>query len=184
MKLPKTQLFFLVMPALVACGGEDMSSTFNNSGSGCSEFSDACGGEQICISGTCEAAFNRIYRIAVADGQIAGSKPDSTPWDDSTGELGRPDPYVVFYVDGVEIGRTTVAQDTNTPVWNEYIDAELVPGSSITLEMKDSDLVFDDDIFTCTADPISADLLRARSIACEDSGMTGTSFRGLIQPKT
>lgn len=184
MKISTSLVFTGLLPGLAACGGEEPIS-FNNSQSQpeCFPNADTCTGEQICVGAKCEAAFNRFYRIGVANGEIAASKPDSFAWDEGSGGTERPDPYVIFMVNGVEMGRTMIAQDTNAPVWNEYIEAQLAPGSTVAFVVRDSDLVFDDDVFTCEANPITSDLLRGRELACQEARMGGTILRGRIEPK-
>ncbi len=190
MLMSKRTLVFTLAAAslLVACGGEEPAAgnpgTSNNSFPECYEIGDSCSGERVCIAGTCEAAFNRFYRVTIRDGELPATKPEGGLWDEGTEEQTRPDPYVVIKVDGVEIGRTSTQQDTWFPTWNEVGEAQFIAGSRLEMTLFDEDLIADDQIFACSADPITPDFLRERDLICRASQIDDLFFTVRVEPKT
>jgi len=136
---------------------------------------DTCLGDTICLcpggdlfcdgTGTCSVAFGRRYTIAVSELTLPDRKPDGTCWDAA---CGAPDPYVVFSVDGVELGRTPAASDLLTVVYDPLpaVDATVAAGSTIRLDVFDEDISADDPAFACVATATGA-LLRSRDLSCE-----------------
>ena len=77
-----------------------------------------CGATDICVSGRCESAFNRIYVVTVLRAKVSERTRDGANWDMAGG---LPDPYVyVIFPDTNTRPRTIAKTITNTtePVWN------------------------------------------------------------------
>ena len=84
--------------ALVAVVGACSSNDGGGGGGGgpdgqaaCFVSNDACAGETICVAGTCEQAFGRVYTIGNVFVQFPTKKADGTDWD-ALG--GAPDPLL------------------------------------------------------------------------------------------
>ena len=80
------------------------------------------------------------------------------PWDAAGG---LPDPFVKITINGTLIGMTSTKQDTLTPAWNEeFTTAVNIPaGSTLLVDVEDSDLTVNDPMFSCQG-TITADYLR------------------------
>lgn len=74
-------------------------------------------------------------------------------------------------VNGEEVGRTTTAQDSFSGTWSAT-NLQLIAGSRLEFIVLDDDpLETDDVVLNCSANPITADLLRGREFGC---GMKGS----------
>ena len=75
---------------------------------------DDCGGQNICMVGSCVFAFGRDYSVTVATAQgIPERKPNGSPWD-ALGGL--PDPFVLMEIDGQRYQTHSVSNSLN-PFW-------------------------------------------------------------------
>jgi hypothetical protein len=181
MKLRKTTCATLLFGFLAACGGADPDNMMASDGP-CSPSPDDCLGETICVSSACVPAYDRLYRLTVVDAVIPATTETGTLWDDG-GSTQDPDVFVNIWVDGVALARTTTAQDTLSPMWNEGLDVRVLGGSKLVFEFIDEDLFVDDPITNCTFDPIDVEGLRLRRLLCESAGMAGFVFHATIEPK-
>lgn len=109
-----------------------------------------CGSSSTCTSGKCQSTGPKMYKVTLVSATVSGCGLGDTC-----------DAFVVL-----KVGNTTktsaTKDDTNTPVWKEYMltesDTNLQKGFSVTV--YDEDLAFDDTIGTCTP-TISAAVLSA-----------------------
>lgn len=123
----------------------------------CTTFPDDCTGENVCVQGSCVAAFGRIYKMFIFDGTMTQDDETGTPWD-AVGGL--PDPYVIINLNGAFLGQTNTRNDTLTPAWSEAATATIAGGSTFDIQVFDEDVAVDDLMFSCTTQPLTADLLR------------------------
>ncbi|GAB4292100.1 MAG: hypothetical protein Kow0090_05830 [Myxococcota bacterium] len=107
----------------------------------CYSHSDCSESTEVCVNQKCEYMFGRKYTLTINTIEVAERKDDGDTWD--TG-AGAPDLFVVVYVDGVEIGRTTTVDDRYSATFNESFTIDLFSDSIITLEIVDEDLASDD----------------------------------------
>jgi len=156
----------LASTGLAACGGVYIDPGITDS---CSESNDSCPGQTICVFGLCEPAFPRIFTISVDQVLFADTDRNGGCWDLPCGP---PDPYVVIQVDGREVGRTSERPDTFGASWGDIFQVSLDRDSDLEIIALDTDIDTDDEAVTCSAFPVSADLLRARTLSCGDRGRT------------
>jgi len=153
-----------------------------------SVFADDCGGNQICIcpgsatctsGGTCQAAFGRRYLIGVVGVSLPEFAPDGDYWD-----LGGnpPDPFVQVTVDGTVLGASPAGRDLYNVAWEPpfAVEATIVSGSSVQLDVYDQDVSVHDGAFVCRFAPITAATLRSRSVSC--SGALGRLVAVIVPP--
>lgn len=143
----------------------------------CTPSADICTGENICVSGACVPAFGRFYEVRDVSVSVPTTDDTGAAWD-ALG--GAPDPFIVVSVDGSEIATSATRDDTFSASFAGPYAASLLAGSSLTIEVYDEDVSFNDLMFTCSASPITANLLRGRSLACNGSGYS-VSFQ--IDPR-
>jgi hypothetical protein len=118
----------------------------------------SCTGETVCISGSCVNAFGRNYRIKVVSALFTQKKADGSSWDIGGG---LPDPKVTITINGVAT-TTPVIDNTLTPTWNFVTPPTLIPGGTVfQIQVVDADLAADDPAWSCTNNPLAADLIRA-----------------------
>jgi len=127
----------------------------------------SCSGETICIGTSCEAAFDRIYTFSQISVLVAANNQGGSDWDPLGGQ---PDPQVEVKLNGAVILTTGHKDNTFTASFTESTEKQIVAGSKLELNMTDDDGVGDDAIFSCTTDPLSAELLREAVITCNGSG--------------
>jgi len=83
---------------------------------------------------------------------------------------GAPDPYVVISTDGVWRATSSYVSDSfDATIRDGSADVSLITGSTMTIQIFDSDAVSDDLAFTCTGS-FTLDMLRGRWIVCSDAG--------------
>lgn len=128
---------------------------------------NSCSGETICIGTTCEAAFNRIYSFSMISVKVASLNQGGSAWDVLGGA---PDPQVTVKLNGTTILSTGSKGDVFSAAFNETTDQQIVAGSKLELQSSDADVNAADKILNCVADPLSADLLRARVLQCDGTG--------------
>jgi len=143
----------------------------------CSPSADRCPGETICISGRCESAFGRLYSIVDVSVSVPTTDGAGDAWDAFGGA---PDLFVTVLVNGSIVGTSTTRSDTFSANFSGPYNATLIGGSDLVVEVWDEDVSVNDRIFTCSASPISADLLRGRSLRCNSGGFA-VSFQ--IDPR-
>lgn len=136
-------------------------------GDECSEAADGCVGESICIDGRCEAAFGRVYTLM----DVAVSMPTTDTRGDAWDAFGgAPDLFARISVDGSTIATTGVIPDSFSGNFRGPYNTTLIAGSSLVVEVFDEDISANDLMFTCTASPITPNILRGRSARCATSG--------------
>lgn len=167
-----------------ACGGDETCSAGGCVPGGCSVrdtgsgFEDTCTDETICNcsggtstcegTGTCVAAFGRIYRIGIIRVLLPDRAPGGGCWD---GGCGDPDPFVIVTIDGTEVGTTSNGSGVFDYTWDpvETFDARVLAGTDVLLEVWDEDVTIDDFAFRCSDDPITPTRLRSRALGCGDA---------------
>jgi hypothetical protein len=127
----------------------------------------SCSGETVCIAGTCENAFGRNYKITIVSALFTENNAGGTAWDIAGG---LPDPRATVKINGAS-QTTPVIDDTLAPTWNFVTPPTLIPGGTVfEIEVVDFDLVGGDDLaWSCTNDPLTADLIRA-GVRCSGTG--------------
>jgi len=135
----------------------------------------SCSGETVCIAGVCENAFGRNYKITVVSAVFTEKKADGSSWDAISG---LPDPKVTMTINGAK-QFTPVIDNTLSPTWNFVTPPTLLPGGTVfTIEVVDADLGFDEPAWTCTLDPLTADVIRAGA-RCSGTGLLSTAHADL-----
>ena len=128
--------------------------TGSGGSTGCTSHSQ-CGSEEICLGGSCQTAWNRLFRYSV----VAGEAPTTDPNDmDASWDLGggAPDPFVEIREGETIIEVTSVQYNTFFPVWGEYAEVVLKQGGAdIAFVMFDEDTVDHDYMTGVTAKPES-----------------------------
>jgi len=141
----------------------------------CSETGDACGGDTICISGRCESAFPRVYRLTNVTVTVPTTNPNNgQSWDVGGGA---PDLYL-GNATGTPI--SAAVQDQFSATFAGPFEIQLIAGGSLRLDAWDEDVTNPDPVLGCLADPITPVLLRARSFSCSRAGM---SLSSVLSPK-
>ncbi|HVV81854.1 MAG TPA: C2 domain-containing protein [Kofleriaceae bacterium] len=139
----------------------------------------SCGGETICISQQCVPAFGRNYVFTVRSGTFPQFDQSGQPWDAAGG---LPDGYVKLTINNVPFTTPTV-EDNLTPTWNASTPPTNIPGGSVVLiEVFDEDIAVDDGAWSCSANPLTADLLRDRTLTCAGSGLPGSNVFIDVRP--
>ncbi len=166
----------------VATGCVDPDGTDDSPGGGgigatCSEFSDSCTGETICLAGSCVAAFPRAYSISELQISVPTTMPDGSPWDLGGGA---PDLFLAAYVNNQAAAVTPTAFDRFSASFAGPYTLTLGAGSSLLIQAFDEDLTINDPAYGCVASPLTAALLRERILGCSSAGNT-LSFR--ISPR-
>lgn len=164
--------------AFIACGGgggDDGSG--DDGGDECSEQSDDCSGESICIDGFCEATFGREYSITDVDVEVPTTDANGDAWDVGGGA---PDLMLEIYVNDSLEATTAAEQDSFTAFFAGPFNVELIGGNDLIIASLDEDLTVNDPAFTCTASPITAAMLRGRFLSCSSAG---NSMSFAIEPR-
>lgn len=143
----------------------------------CSESNDTCSGDSICIAGSCESAFGRIYDVTNIDVSLPTTDSAGEAWDVGGGA---PDIFVEISVNGTIEATTTTVQDQFSAFFAGAYQVQPVGGGELVLQAYDEDLTANDPAIACVADPLTAALLRSRLLACSASGAS-MEFR--IEPR-
>lgn len=111
-----------------------------------------CGEGRACIDGACAVDPASLWKVFIANGEVATTDPDGGAWD---GLNGLPDPFVVTTAidpsDGeVHSNYTATVDDNLAPTWDEapITVAARALYDGLTLEFLDEDVVDDDPICT------------------------------------
>ena len=111
--------------------------------------------------------FDSPWSYTIEHATVASVQPNGDNWDPDNSA---PDPYVVVYINNVQLDRTPEDDNTYTPDWGYTTKSELMaPGDTIEFEMQDSD-DFTNDIITRCNFTASADLEGAHQ--CSDATAT------------
>lgn len=168
----------VLLVVVTACSGDESpggtpDAPGGGGGGGCSAVQDTCTGETVCVSGSCVAAFPRVYAISAINIALPTTNQGAT-WDVGGGA---PDPFAVISVNGTMAATTSAVQDVFTATlpgpWNITINAA---GSTLLVDIFDEDATVDDHAFACTG-TLTAALARARTLAC------GTTVTYKIEPR-
>jgi hypothetical protein len=167
----------LLLAACTSSGGDDQGDDQGDDGDDtsdeCSETADDCTGDNICIGGSCEAAFGRLYDVTDVNISLPTTDPDGAAWDAGGGA---PDILIDVSSNGVHAPVSATVDDVFDAYFPGPFTVTIAGGADLTLEIYDEDLTVNDFAGGCAADPITADLLRSRLLSCP-----GVSF--LIVPR-
>jgi len=123
----------------------------------------------VCLSGSCVAAFPRVYSIRDVSVQVPTRDPNGEAWDAGGGA---PDLKLSIMINGTEVATAPAVQDQFSARFGGPFDVQLIAGSRLTLMALDEDLTADDPAYGCEANPVTAAHLRERSLACASGGST------------
>jgi hypothetical protein len=108
--------------------------------------------------------FGRPWTFTVESASISSTAANGTPWD---ADNSPPDPFARVYLDGVLIGTPPELQNTLTPVWNYSPSAVVInAGSTLSIDLIDSDVLDDDVIFQGCAIALTENLAAAGGGTC------------------
>jgi hypothetical protein len=108
--------------------------------------------------------------MRVLSARVPPTSRDGRAWTDLLGSL--PDPYVIVFIDGVELFRTPPHADTLEPTWPDgprgnFVVAE---GSRLRVELWDSNALTDKPIGVRDFGKLSSDDVRTRQLRVELDG--------------
>jgi hypothetical protein len=108
-----------------------------------------------CVTNHPGGPFDSPWSYTIENATVDTVQPNGDNWDP---DLSAPDPYVVVYINNVQLDRTPEDDNTYTPDWAYTTRSQLMaPGDTIEFEMQDSD-DFTNDIITRCNFTASADL--------------------------
>jgi hypothetical protein len=114
--------------------------------------------------------------VEIASADLPATDPNGLVWD---ADNSAPDPFVIVYVDSVNVGRTTTHDNTRFATWSPArFPATLSNGSTVQLDVYDEDVLVNDFAFNCVIH-IDATVLRNRTFTCTGSGQV---LRGAFVP--
>lgn len=160
----------------VCNGSESLASCSRDCGSSaCTESADTCTGETICITGTCVAAFPRVYRVT----SVSVSVPTTNPSNGSAWDFGGGAPDMFLSASGTAL--TSFVANQFAATFAGPFEVSLVAGQGLRIDVYDDDAPASPEFVTgCEGDPIPAAVLRSRSFDCVGGGV---SFTSTIRPK-
>lgn len=138
----------------------------------CTEFPDNCTAETICVSGSCVAAFPRVYRLSTIHVMVPTTRMGNT-WDAGGGA---PD---LFLGDANMVAYSPIVDDAFTANFTGPFTVQLIAGQAFRIDVWDEDISVHDYAMGCVANPITAAQLRTRTFNC--SGASGT-LTAVLQP--
>lgn len=130
-------------------------------------FPSDCAGETICVGDMCEAAFDRIYDFSSISVVVAAQNRGGSAWDPLGGA---PDPVVEVKLNGEAVITTGSVSDVFSASYTESTSETILAGSTLELHVFDADVGGDDDIMTCSFDPLTAADLREAVLTCDGTG--------------
>lgn len=97
--------------------------------------SDLCAGEhETCLEGVCQLPWGRTVTLSALSAKLPLVH---SSYDDETGTT--PDPFLIVYVDGAEIGRTEVLTDNEEPSFSETFSFALAEETELEIVVWDDD---------------------------------------------
>jgi hypothetical protein len=113
------------------------------------------------------SVFGRPWTFTAVSASISATEANGTAWDVDNSA---PDPFARLYLDGQLVGTTPEIDDTDSPVW-DYSPSPIVieEGSTLSLDLIDSDTFDDDVIFQGCGIPLTVDFADAGGASCESS---------------
>jgi hypothetical protein len=124
-----------------------------------------CSGETICVDNArCEDAFPRFYVLEFGTVTIPQTKPDGSCWDDPN--CGAPDPEIEIHLNGDQIAELDNDDDVFSASFSDMIELQLIAGTRLEIQLEDEDLIDDEEVLTCTFDPLTAEKLRSGDLSC------------------
>lgn len=140
-----------------------------------------CTGDTICIDELCQPAFGRSYVFTVVSATLPQVDDTGASWDESGG---LPDVFVEVTIDGAVHKSPTVA-DSVMPAWNFATPAVAITATSMTqIAVYDDDEPTDDGAWSCTANPLDAQYLRAGGLNCSGPGsLPGARVNVTVRPE-
>jgi hypothetical protein len=143
----------------------------------CTTSPDNCTGDNVCISGSCVAAFGRVYKLYLYDGTMPAKNPSNENWDYdvTSGPDELPDPLIELFHNGALVGETSIKDDTLSPMWNEFKSISVAAGATIDLKVWNSNVGSDTLMFGCASVALTSDALRKHDVANAATCTSGTS---------
>ena len=143
----------------------------------CTATADTCPGDSICIANRCEAAFGRIYDVRAITVTLPTLDPNGLYWDIGGGA---PDITVRVSINGVVRAATGTVNDQFSATFAGPYAVQPVGGGSLRLDVYDEDVTDYEFAYGCLVDPLTAEMLRTRRIACATGG---NSLQLMIEPR-
>jgi hypothetical protein len=100
------------------------------------DFDDQCSSDEMCLDRVCQSTTGRTWRVEVSSAEVGADHPDGAPWDPSGGP---PDLYVEFGLPSDGFCVTSVAPQTNDPVWFETCDIYVPHDPTFFADLWDAD---------------------------------------------
>jgi hypothetical protein len=154
---------------IAACGGGDDGG--GDDGGSCSEAVDDCSGETICIGGSCEDAFGRVYEVRSVEIMVPTTDLQGEDWDLGGGAA---DLLLEVMVNGTVVASAPAVQDSFSATFAGPYNVQPVAGGDLAIVVYDEDISANDLAFGCEASPLTAEHLRGRALACMSGGTTLT----------
>lgn len=114
-----------------------------------------------------------LWRVVFIEADVPLRKRSGQPWDDGEGA---PDPYVKLFVDGRELWRGPIANDTIRPEWKAFPPRNVLisPSDKVRIELWDDDGIRSDPIGTYEGKALSAGMRDAHTMVKLEGGATVT----------
>jgi hypothetical protein len=149
-----------------------------NADSACGTGGDACkacGSDETCVGQTCTPKGPAMYKVTLVSAKVTGSAWIVCGF----AELSACDLYVILKV-GNATAQSSIKEDSQTPVWNEYLLTALETAltTSFEVEVRDDDPVGSVQIGSCTPKVTAAELAAGKLVTeCEDAKELTFSFQ-------
>jgi hypothetical protein len=138
-----------------------------STGDSCKEHSD-CDSDLVCASSKCGTPYARRWRLSIESARITPTDSRGDSWD---GDGSAPDPYVTVKMDGSEVLKTQVKDNTLTPAWGESVTLLLNNSTRVQVSLFDDDFLFPQGITETIAGSISpAELRQGEVVAFAPTG--------------
>jgi hypothetical protein len=155
--------------ALSACGGggtgdDDDDAPLDAAAAECTEALDECTGETVCLDGACVPAFGRYYEVRDVSVSLPARDPDGQEWDE---DRTPPDVFIEVSSSGALAPSSSTEQDSSYAEFPGPFRVLPLAGGFLEVVAYDEDETSDALATTCRIEPLTVEIIRVRSIACE-----------------
>lgn len=142
-----------------------------------------CDENSVCYSedgdSKCVDPFKKYWKVSIDTLCLDDEKPNGDPWD-GVDFIDKPDPYAILYVNGMEVMKTSYADEQLCAHYQNYTNIRFEKTDIVKIKMMEYDsMVFNDDDFVGEiewAEGVPVEIFKDREYVFDDSSNPGYNY--------
>ena len=128
---------------------------------------------------TCVNPYKKYWKVSIDTLCLSDKKPDGDDWD-GVDLIDKPDPYAILYVNGMEVMKTSYADEQLCAHYQNYTNIRFAETDIVKIKMMEYDsLIFNDDDYVGEiewTEGIPVEVFKDREYVFDDSSNPGYNY--------